>query len=70
MACDVLVRVRPINERRMQTTSATSADSAESGKQTRNRIQGSDTWNPALVPIHGGRGSDSLAAVDMPVNGC
>ena len=54
----------------MQTTSATSADSAESGKQTRNRIEGSDTWNPALVPIHARRGSGSLAAVDMPVDGC
>ena len=54
----------------MGTIHATSADDPESGEQASVRIEGSDTWYPALVPMHAPRGSRTPSAGAVPVVGC
>ena len=49
---------------------ATSADNPDSGKQASIRLEGSDTWYPALVPMHAPRGSRTPSKAFVPVVGC
>ena len=49
---------------------ATSADNPDSGKQASIRLEGSDTWYPALVPVHAPRGSRTPSNALVPVVGC
>jgi len=49
---------------------ATSDDDPQSGKQASIRIEGSDTWLPALVPMHAPRGSRTSTTRAVPVVGC
>jgi hypothetical protein len=54
----------------MATILATSDDDPQSGKQASIRIEGSDTWLPALVPMHAPRGSRTPTTHAVPVVGC
>ena len=54
----------------MGTIHATSDDDPDSGQQASVRIEGSDTWVPALVPMHAPRGSRTPSAGAVPVVGC
>ena len=49
---------------------ATSDDEPQSGKQASIRIEGSDAWLPALVPMHAPRGSRTSTTHAVPVVGC
>ena len=49
---------------------ATSADDPHSGHQASIRLEGSDTWYPALVPMHAPRGSRTPSKAFVPVVGC
>jgi hypothetical protein len=50
---------------------ATSADvDPRSGEQASIRVEGSDAWLPALVPVHAPRGSRSSTTRAVPVVGC
>eukprot|EP00964_Phaeocystis_antarctica_P039128 scaffold22379_cov60-Phaeocystis_antarctica.AAC.1 len=49
---------------------ATSEGDPQSGQQASIRIEGSDTWLPALVPVHGPRGSRTSTTRAVPVVGC
>ena len=42
----------------------------QTGKQASIRIEGSDTWLPALVPVHAPRGSRTPTTSAVPVVGC
>ena len=42
----------------------------QTGKQASIRIEGSDIWLPALVPVHAPRGSRTSTTRDVPVVGC
>ena len=54
----------------MGEINATSADDPWTGKQASVRLEGSDTWQPALVPVHAPRGSRTPSKGLMPVVGC
>ena len=54
----------------MGTIHATSDDDPDSGQQASVRIEGSDTWVPALVPMHAPRGSRTPSNALVPVVGC
>jgi len=49
---------------------ATSEGDPQSGQQASIRIEGSDTWLPALVPVHAPRGSRTSTTRAVPVVGC
>ena len=49
---------------------ATSDDEPQSGEQASIRIEGSDAWLPALVPMHAPRGSRTSTTRAVPVVGC
>ena len=49
---------------------ATSDDEPQSGEQASIRIEGSDAWLPALVPMHAPRGSRTSTTHAVPVVGC
>eukprot|EP00964_Phaeocystis_antarctica_P085216 scaffold53786_cov62-Phaeocystis_antarctica.AAC.4 len=49
---------------------ATSEGDPQSGEQASIRIEGSDTWLPALVPVHAPRGSRTSTTRAVPVVGC
>ena len=49
---------------------ATSEGDPQSGEQASIRIEGSDTWLPALVPVHAPRGSRTSTIHAVPVVGC
>ena len=54
----------------MATIWATSDDEPQSGEQASIRIEGSDAWLPALVPMHAPRGSRTSTTHAVPVVGC
>jgi len=54
----------------MATILATSDDEPQSGEQASIRIEGSDAWLPALVPMHAPRGSRTSTTHAVPVVGC
>ena len=54
----------------MATIRATSEGDPQSGEQASIRIEGSDTWLPALVPVHAPRGSRTSTTRAVPVVGC
>ena len=49
---------------------ATSEGDPQTGEQASIRIEGSDTWLPALVPVHAPRGSRTSTTGAVPVVGC
>ena len=49
---------------------ATSEGDPQTGEQASIRIEGSDTWLPALVPVHAPRGSRTSTTRAVPVVGC
>ena len=49
---------------------AKSEGDPQSGEQASIRIEGSDTWLPALVPVHAPRGSRTSTTRAVPVVGC
>ena len=49
---------------------ATSEGDPQTGEQASIRIEGSDTWLPALVPMHAPRGSRTSTTRAVPVVGC
>ena len=49
---------------------ATSEGDPQSGQQASIRIEGSDTWLPALVPVHAPRGTRTSTTRAVPVVGC
>ena len=49
---------------------AMSEGDPQAGEQASIRIEGSDTWLPALVPVHAPRGSRTSTTGAVPVVGC
>ena len=49
---------------------AMSEGNPQAGEQASIRIEGSDTWLPALVPVHAPRGSRTPTTSAVPVVGC
>ena len=47
-----------------------SEGSSQTGEQASIQIEGSDTWLPALVPVHAPRGSRHTTSHSVPVVGC
>ena len=54
----------------MGTVQALSEGDPQAGEQASIRIEGSDTWLPALVPVHAPRGSRTSTTRAVPVVGC